>query len=109
MKRITTPKEWDHHLAAQQASGKTVKLYCDANDLGLSSFYRRRKRSEYDAGSEAQAFVQATALQPRKVSGSSLSIRVKDFTLSLDPAYGTDDLEGVLIALAKVQHVLCGG
>lgn len=107
MRRFTTPKEWSNHLDAQAASGKAVRLYCDANGLCLSSFYRqRRKRSKSDTRGEQQTFVRAPALHPRKVSGSTLSIRVKDFTLTLDSGYGPDDLEGVLIALAKVQHVL---
>ena len=108
MRRITTPKEWDRHLAAQPVSGKTVKLYCDANNLDLSSFYRQRKRREYDASADTQTFVLAPALEPRKVFGCSVCIRVGDFALTLDPGYGPDDLEGVLVALAKVQHVLCG-
>ncbi len=108
MKKITIPKEWSRHLEAQPTSGKTVKSYCRDNGLDLSSFYRqRRRRCTYDNGGEAQAFVQAPALQQRKISGSALSIRVKDFHLALDPGYSPDDLEGVLIALAKVQHVLC--
>ena len=108
MRKFTTPKEWNHHLAAQQASGKTVKSYCHDNELDLSSFYRRRRKSSKDdTGGEPQEFVLARALQPPKVSGSSLSIRVKEFTLTLDPGYSPDDLEGVLIALGKVQHVLC--
>ena len=107
MRKITTHEEWNHHLAAQTNSGKTVKSYCHDNDLNLSSFYRqRRKCGKYDTGGEPQAFVRAPTLKPRKVSGSSLSIRVKGFSLTLDPGYGPDDLEGVLIALAKVQHVL---
>ena len=107
MRKFTTPKEWIRHLDAQTAGGKTVKSYCHDNDLDLSSFYRqRRMHSKYDTGGEPQAFVLAPALQARKVSGSSLSIRVKDFTLTLEPGYGPADLEGVLITLAKVRHVL---
>jgi len=109
VRKILTQKEWKRHLEAQLASGKTVKAYCNDKELDLSSFYRqRRKRSEIDAGAESQAFVMARVLQPPKVSGSSLSIRVKEFTLTLEPGYGSDDLEGVLITLVKVRHVLCG-
>ena len=108
MRKITISTEWSRHLAAQPVSGKTVKSYCRDNDLDLSSFYRqRRKRSKHDTEAEPQAFVMARAFQPSNVSGSSLSIRVKDLTLTLDPGYCSDDLEAVLIALAKVQHVLC--
>ena len=108
MRKTTSPKEWSRHLDAQPAGGKTVKSYCYDNGLNLSSFYRqRRKRSKNGAGGEQQAFVLVPALQPRKVFGSSLSIRVKDFSLTLDPGYSSDDLERVLVALAKVQHVLC--
>ena len=107
MRKFTTPKEWSNHLDVQPASGKTVKSYCHDNGLNLSSFYRqKRNRGKNPASGEPQAFVLAPALQPRKASGSSLSINVKDLTLTLDPGYGPDDLEGVLIALAKVQHVL---
>ena len=109
MKKILTHKEWKRHLGAQPASGKTVRAYCKDNKLDLSSFYRqRRKRYEIEAGAESQTFVMARVLQPPKVSGSSLSIRVRDFTFTLEPGYGSDDLEGVLIALAKVRHVLSG-
>jgi len=107
MRRFTTPKEWSDHLDAQLASDKTVKSYCHDNGLNLSSFYRqRRMHGKYDTGEEPQAFVLAPALQAPKVSGSSLSIRVKDFHITLEPGYGPDDLEGVLITLAKVRHVL---
>lgn len=106
MRKNTSPKEWNRHLAAQPLSGKTVKGYCHANGLDLSSFYRqRRKCSKNGAGGEPQAFVQAPALLPRKVSGSSLAIRVKDFNLTLEDGYSSNDLERVLIALGKVQHV----
>ncbi len=108
MKKTTTPKEWIHHVAAQQGSGKTVKLYCRDNDLDLSSFYRqKRKRGAHDVDRAPQAFVRAPTLQQRRVSCSSLAIRVKDFTLTLEPGYCSEDLEGVLVALAKVEHVLC--
>ena len=107
MRKFTTPKEWSDHLDAQAAGDKTVKSYCHENALNLSSFYRqRRKRVKNSTSGEPQAFVLAPALKPRKVSGSSLSIRVKDFSITLDPGYRADDLEGVLIALAKVQYVL---
>ena len=107
MRKITTPEEWNRHLAAQQGSGKTVKSYCRGNDLDLSSFYRqRRKHSTNATGDESQAFVPVAALRPQKVSASSLSIQVKDFTLTLDRGYGSDDLEKVLLVLAKVQNVL---
>lgn len=108
MRKITSPEEWEHHMSAQQDSGKTVKSYCRANDLDLSSFYRQRgKRSKAAGDAEPQAFVLARAFQPPKVSSSSLCIRLKDFSLTLEPGYNPDDLEGVLITLAKVQHVLC--
>ena len=108
MRKFTPPEEWERHLSAQRDSGKTVKSYCRANDLDLSSFYRqRRKRGKPDTGAEPQAFVLARAFQPPKVSGSSLCIRLKDFSFTLEPGYCSDDLEGVLITLAKVQHVLC--
>ena len=108
MRRNTTEKEWNRHLAAQLAGSKTVKSYCQDNALDLSSFYRqRRKRGRSGAVKEPQAFVAAPILIPRRVSGTSLSIRVNDFNLTLDPGYGSDDLERVLIALAKVRRVLC--
>ena len=107
MRKNTSPKEWNRHLAAQPLSGKTVKGYCHANGLDLSSFYRqRRKCGKNDAGGELQAFVQAPALLPRKVLGTSLSILVEDFKLTLESGYSSDDLERVLIAMARVQHVL---
>ena len=107
MRKFTTPKEWSDHLDAQLASDKTVKSYCHDNGFNLSSFYRqRRKPGKNRTSGEPQAFVLAPALQAPKVSGSSLSIRVKDFHLTLEPGYGPDDLEGVLVTLAKVRHVL---
>jgi hypothetical protein len=108
MRKLTAPEEWDRHLAAQAVSGKTVKSYCRANDLDLSSFYRqRRKRSNIDSDAQPRAFVLAGAMQSPKVCGSSLSIRVKDVTLTLDPGYCSNDLELVLVTLAKVRDVLC--
>ena len=109
MRRTTTPEEWSMHLAAQPAGGTPVKSYCRENKLDLSSFYRHRgKRRKSDGQGEPQAFVLAPAVRPGKASGSSLSIRVKDFNLTLEPGYRPDDLGGVLMALAKVQHVLGG-
>ena len=107
MKKTTTPKEWIHHLAAQQDGGKTVKLYCHDNSLDLSSFYRqKRKRGTHDVDRSPQAFVRAPTLRQRRVSCSSLAIRVKDLTLTLEPGYCSEDLEGVLVTLSRVQHVL---
>ena len=108
MREITTSEEWKGHLEEQPSSGKTVKSYCHDNDLDLSSFYRqRRKFGTNNSGGEPQVFVQAPTVQPRKVSGSTLSIRVRDFHLALDPGYSAEDLEKVLFTLAKVRHVLC--
>ena len=108
MRKFTSPEDWDRHLAAQTAGGKSVKSYCRGNDLDVSSFYRQRRiRESNDTGAPSRAFVLAGAFQPLKMSGSSLSIQVKDVTLTLDPGYRSDDLEVVLLTLAKVRDVLC--
>ena len=105
MRKILTPKEWSSHIQAQSVGSKTVKSYCHDNSLDLSSFYRqRRMRGENATGEASQAFVRAPALLSRSVSTASLTIRVGDFTLALDS--GPQDLERVLLALAKVQYVL---
>jgi hypothetical protein len=108
MRKFTPPEDWDRHLAVQAASGKSVKCYCRANDLDVSSFYRqRRKHSNNDGGAQSGAFVLAGAFRSPNMSGSSLSIRLKDVTLTLDPGYSSEDLEAILATLAKVRDVLC--
>ena len=107
MRKITTPEEWSRHIKAQAVGDKTVKLYCRDNGLDLSSFYRqRRKREGLDTDREPQAFVRAPALLPRKACGSSLTIRIHNFALTLDPGYYADDLERVLVVVGRIQHVL---
>ena len=105
MRRQTSPEEWDHHVRAQPAGEKTVRAYCREHELDQSSFYRqRRKRSQEEP--ESQGFVRAPALPGRRSGASSLSIRVRDLTLTLESGFSADDLERVLLALGKVQHVL---
>ena len=104
MRKFTTPKEWSDHLDAQLASEKTVKSYCHDNGLNLSSFYRqRRKRSQGEP--ESQGFVRAPGLPGLRPGGSSVSIRVRDLTLTLEPGFSSDELERVLFAVRKAQHV----
>ena len=108
VRRITAPEEWSRHIKAQAVGSKTVKLYCRENGLDLSSFYRQRRKHEaHDADREPQAFVQAAALHPRKACGTSLTIRIHNFALTLDPGYCADDLERVLVVAGRAQHVLC--
>ena len=105
MRRKTRPEEWDHHVQAQPAGEKTVRAYCREHELDQSSFYRQRRKRNQDE-LESQGFVRAPGLPGHRSCGSSLSIRVRDLTLTLDPGFSADDLERVLLALGKVQHVL---
>lgn len=105
MRRQTSPEEWDHHVEAQPAGGKTVRAYCREHELDQSSFYRQRRKRSQDEP-ESQGFVRAPGLPERKPSGSSVSIRVRDLTLTLESGFSAEDLERVLLVLGKVQHVL---
>lgn len=106
MRRQTSPEEWDHHVQAQPAGGKTVRAYCREHELDQSSFYRQRRKRSQDEP-ESQGFVRAPGLPGHRPCGSSVSIRVRDLTLTLEPGFSSDELERVLSAVRKAQHVHC--
>lgn len=67
-------RTWRRHLERQQASGLSVREYCDRHNLAESAFYvwrRTIRLRDQDSPHPAPAFVPVTVIDHRTQAGAS--------------------------------------
>ncbi|MBP7187579.1 MAG: IS66 family insertion sequence element accessory protein TnpB [Ruminococcus sp.] len=85
-------QEWSELIKAQQASGLTIKQWCEENGIKPNTYYCRLKKIR-------EQFVEAPAIVPQQQCQSEIRIGKNDLQISLPSDIDPETLLALVKAL----------
>lgn len=102
-------QRWREQISEQQASGKSIVVYCREHELRLWQFYEWKKRLEKSKPSEFVSVsmkpeVEEPSQLPAVLTSSSIELRLhRGWSLQIETGFDADHLRRLLSVLESVS------